>query len=137
MLPHDRHPMVGDDEECREVTLLADAPDERAQRAVDQPITLENRGMERVFEVRDTVDTRKDDKQESPRLGGGIEPGACDRPIERGIGPEVMRGGAERGATERQTVSAATKSTSQRRADRDAFGNQVEQRWSRRDVAVQ
>src|SRR5882762_3216525 len=107
--------------------LLADPRDERAQRAVDQPITLENRGMERILQVRDAVHAREDNKEEAPRLGGGIEPGGRDRPIERGIGPGVMRCGAQGGATERQTVSAGTKSTSQWSADRDAFGDQIEQ----------
>ena len=93
--------------------------------------------MERIFEVRDAVDSRKDDKHEAPRLGGGIEPRARDRPIERRIGPDVVRRSAEGGAAERQTVSTRTKAASQWRADRDAFRDEVEQRWSRRDVPIQ
>src|SRR2546426_8726918 len=93
--------------------------------------------MPRILEMRDAVDAGEDDKEEAPRLGGGVEPGARDRPVQRRIGPDVMRGRAQDRAAERQTVGAGAKSTDQRRTDRDAVRDQIGQRRSRGDVAVQ
>ena len=131
--------MVGNDEEFRKVPFpfLADTRDEGAQRAVHQAIALQHRRMERILEVGDAVHAWEHNKDEAPRLGGGIEPGARNRPIERGICPHVMSRGAERSATERQTVCAGTEAPGQRRTDRDALRDQVEQGRRRRDIPVQ
>src|SRR3989442_11032886 len=137
MLAHDRHPVIRHDEKCRTVARLADPSDKCTERTIDEPIALENRRMPRLLEMRDPVDAGEDTKEEPPRFAGGVEPGASDCPVQRRIRPHVMRRRAQDGAAENETVGAGTKSADQGRADRDAFRDEVEERRSRGDVAVQ
>src|SRR5437016_2371395 len=116
----------------RKSTRAAAAP-----RTIDEPIALENRRMPRVLEMRDPVDAREDNKEEAPRFARGVEPGARDCPVQRRIRPHVMRRRAQDGAAENETVAAGTQSADQGRADRDAFRDEVEERRSRSDVAVE
>src|SRR5439155_7946218 len=138
MLANRRQAVVGHDEEFRQLTApLLDARDESAQRAIDQPIALEYRRMPRVFEVRDPIDTGEDDEEEAPRFQGGVQPGARHGPIECRIGPEVVCRGPQDGPPDRDAIAPRTQAPGERRADRDALRDEVEQRWRGRDVAVQ
>ncbi len=87
--------------------------------------------------MRDAVDAGKNDKQEPPRLVRGIEPSASDRTVERRVCPEVVCRRSQHHSPQRTAIGAGAKAARQRRANRDAFGDEIENRRRRRDVGVQ
>src|SRR3989449_9430055 len=93
--------------------------------------------MPGVFEMRRSVDSRKHHEEKTPRRSGQRNPCLLNRAIERGIGPQVVGCRAKDRATERNAMGAVGEAAGNRRADRDAFGHEIEHRRRRGDVAVE
>src|SRR5207245_367123 len=83
------------------------------------------------------VDSGKHDEEKTPRVSSQRDPRVLHGAIERGIGPEVVGCRAKDRATERNAVCAVAEAAGNRRADRDAFGHEIEHRRRRRDVGVE
>src|SRR5207247_2899950 len=131
-------PVGRPDQACWRLSSLLPHPrHEGAQGAVHQPVALQDRWVQGSIEVRETVNAGKNDKQEAPRLVRGIEPGPRDGAIERRVRPEVMRSRSQHDPLEGTAMGAGAKAAGQRRADRDAVGDEIENRRRRYNVCVQ
>src|SRR2546430_3656535 len=133
---HRRRAMIRRDEERRQLTMLPHARDKCTEGVVDGAVSRHHGPMLRISQVRDTIDAGEYYEQQSPRFSGRRNPGLCDRAIERPITAEVVCRGAKKRALQWNAMRARPQAARNRRADRDTLGDQIEQRWSGGDVAV-
>ena len=138
VLPHDRHPVIRNDKEGGQLpSPFPDASDEGTDGAVHEPVALEHGGVQRILEMRDAIDAWKHDKEETPRLVRGVEPGLRDRAIERRVRSGVMGNRSQHDTAQSTPVAAGLQPARQRCADRDTLGDEIENRGSGDDVGVQ
>src|SRR5262249_57154630 len=135
---HHGQPVIRPDEHRRQLaSRMAEPRNEGPQRAIDQPIALDHLGVERILKMGDPVDPRKYHQEETPRLARGIDPGARDGSVQRRVRPEIVCGRAENGAPPRDPVGSGREAAGERRANRNALWDEIEQRRTASDIAVQ
>ena len=136
MLVDGARAVVGDHEERGEIPAAANAPDKLSQGPIDLAIRVEDRWVGGVVEMREAVRARKDHEQEPPRPRGNGQPRVRDRAVERAIAAEVVRRGAEDRPADGHQVRAAGQTAADRRADRQALRDEIEEGRAAVDVAV-
>src|SRR5262249_32190390 len=137
MLSHHGHPVIRPDEHRRQLaSRMAEPRNEGPQRAIDQPIALDHLGVEWILKMGDPVDPRKYHQEETPRLARGIHPSPRDAWARSRVRPGRVRARAEKGAPPRAPVAPGREAAGERRANRNALWDEIEQRRTASDIAV-